>query len=77
MVPSQDVIKATSMARLKRVQRTWDDGLTNDYEVLEQLCEDIFEVFPHGSQRDVWLALLAQLAADMMWRDGGHQRALH
>jgi hypothetical protein len=65
------------MAKSKSGQDTWNDGCVGDYEALEQLLEDIFEVFPRGCQRDVWLALLAQLAADVMWLDIARHRTLH
>lgn len=41
----------------------------NDCNALKQLHEDILEVFPPGSQRDVWLAFLAGLTSASLWRD--------
>jgi hypothetical protein len=48
-----------------------------DQDALEQLRADIFEVFPPGPQRDVWLEWLAQLTADVMGRYAAQQRILH
>jgi hypothetical protein len=60
-----------------RFRLIWNDGLTDDNEVLEQLCDDIFDVFPRGHQRDVWLAWLAQLAAGLMWQDAAKRWRVH
>jgi hypothetical protein len=40
----------------------------DDHEALEQLRVDILDVLPPGPQRDVWLAWLAELLADSLWR---------
>jgi|HubBroStandDraft_6_1064221.scaffolds.fasta_scaffold1518657_2 hypothetical protein len=69
--------KARTMTIPNRFQLTWNDGLADDHEALEQLCDDIFDLFPRGLQRDVWLAWLGQLAADVMWQESGNQRTVH
>jgi len=43
-------------------------------DVLEQLRADIFEVFPPGPQRDVWLEWLALLTADVLRRYAAEKR---
>jgi hypothetical protein len=74
-VPSECASPTQSAAFL--YERTRFSGMTavapvamltdmDDDEILAQLRADIFEVFPPGPQRDVWLAWLAKLVADTM-----------
>jgi hypothetical protein len=48
----------------------------DDQDALAQLRADIFEVFSPGPQRDVWLAWLAELTTDSIWREGAFCRTL-
>jgi hypothetical protein len=59
------------------VAAAWDDAGMNDDDAIEQLRDDILEVFPPGPQRDVWLAWLAQLENDCMWWGAKEQPILH
>jgi hypothetical protein len=54
-----------------------DDAGMDDQDALEALRADIFDVFPPGAQRDVWLAWLAQLKTDSIWREGAYRQTLH
>jgi hypothetical protein len=36
--------------------KPFDDGAMDNFDDLEQLRADVLDVFPPGSQRDVWLA---------------------
>jgi len=54
-----------------------DSAHMTDQDALEQMRADIFEVFPPGPQRDVWLKWLAQLTADAVERYAAEQRILH
>lgn len=47
------------------------------HDAFEQLRADIFEVFPPGPQRDIWLAWLEDLAADSMWHGAAWCRTIH
>jgi hypothetical protein len=56
-----------------------DAARMDDLEFLRQLRDDIFEVFPPGLQRDLWLAWLEELVAvtDSMRRNDVACRVVH
>jgi hypothetical protein len=53
-----------------------EDAGMDDHDALVPLRADIFDAFPPGPQRDAWLAWLAQLATDSIWRGEAYCRTL-
>jgi hypothetical protein len=54
-----------------------EHGAMDHHDALEQLRADIFEVFPPGPQRDIWLKWLEELSTDSLWHGATPPRTIH